>query len=162
MNYHHIQQVQHKRSLLRFQGNFHVTGMEENRKTGHSITEFSGDFGLGGGTSTLFATSGSELKYNVIGTFDNTTKILTFEGERNTSQSRIVAILQRRIKWLKNYSHGNIRSDDVKRLKQEVAELLAEDAKADKLKRLPLYSLRLLVLGLCVVDATTQPDWCRL
>jgi hypothetical protein len=74
-----------KYSMIPFSGDFHVTGIEENRKTGHSTTEFSGDFGLGGGTSTLFATTGSEFKYSVIGTFDNTTKVLTFEGQRSTS-----------------------------------------------------------------------------
>jgi adenine-specific DNA methylase len=64
-------------------------------------------------------------------------------GKLTRTKNDRIAILQRRIKWLNNYSHGNIRSDDVKRLKQEVAELLAEDAKADKLRRLPLYSCKI-------------------
>ena len=54
-----------------------------------------------------------------------------------------VAILQKRIKWIENYSRGNIRSDDVKQLKAELADLLEEDAKADKLRSLPLYSCRI-------------------
>jgi hypothetical protein len=52
------------------------------------------------------------------------------------------AVLQRRIKWMENYYHGaNI--NDLKALKQELAELLEEDAKYDKLRSLPLYSCRI-------------------
>jgi hypothetical protein len=54
-----------------------------------------------------------------------------------------VAILQKRIKWIENYSRGNNRSDEVKALKQELAELLSEDAKADKPRSLPLYGCRI-------------------
>jgi hypothetical protein len=56
-----------------------------------------------------------------------------------------VVILQRRIKWMENYSCGNNNgnSNDIKQLKQELAELLEEDAKADKLRSLPLYSCRI-------------------
>jgi hypothetical protein len=71
--------------VIPFYGNFHVIGIEENRKTGHSTIEFSGDLGLGGGTSTMDASMNPEFKYNVTGTFDNATKVLTFEGQRNTS-----------------------------------------------------------------------------
>jgi hypothetical protein len=46
---------------------------------------FSGDFGLGGGTTTVDAAATPEYKYSVSGTFDNATKVLTFEGERNRS-----------------------------------------------------------------------------
>jgi hypothetical protein len=53
-----------------------------------------------------------------------------------------VIILQRRIKWMENYYHG-VNKDDLKQLKQEVADLLEEDAKADKLRSLPLYSCRI-------------------
>ena len=57
------------------------------------------------------------------------------------TKSTRITILGKRIKWLENYSRGNNRSDDdVKQLKQELTELLEEDAKADKLRRLPLYS----------------------
>jgi hypothetical protein len=38
---------------------------------------------------------------------------------------------------------GNIRSDDVKQLKQELTDLLQEDTKADKLRSLPLNSCRI-------------------
>jgi hypothetical protein len=70
-----------KYNLVRFQGDFHVTGIEEDRKTGNSVMAFSGDdFGFGSITST-----GPEFKYNVTGTFDNATNVLTFEGQRNTS-----------------------------------------------------------------------------
>ena len=74
-----------KYSVIPFAGNFHITGIEESRKTGHSITGFSGDFGLGGGTSSMFATTSPEFKYSVNGTFDNTTELLTFEGQRKIS-----------------------------------------------------------------------------
>jgi hypothetical protein len=42
-----------KYSMIPFYGNFHVTGIEENRKTGHSIMVFTGDIGLAGGTSIM-------------------------------------------------------------------------------------------------------------
>jgi hypothetical protein len=65
--------------------------------------------------------------------------------------------LQRRIKWLEeryprrhggggsssNNSNGNGSSGIVVQLKQEVAELLSEEAKRDKLRSLPLYSCRI-------------------
>jgi hypothetical protein len=40
-----------------------------------------------------------------------------------------------------NYSHDNIRSEDdsIKQLKEGLANLSEEDAKADKLRRLPLF-----------------------
>jgi hypothetical protein len=41
---------------------------------------FNGDFGLGDTSIT-----NAEFKYNVTGTFDNSTKVLTFEGQRTTS-----------------------------------------------------------------------------
>jgi hypothetical protein len=40
---------------------------------------------------------------------------------------------------------GNIRSDDVKQLKQELTDLLQEDTKADKLRSLPCIAAKLLV-----------------
>jgi hypothetical protein len=45
-------------------------------------------------------------------------------GVPRTKNDR-VAILQKRIKWIENYSRGNNRSDEVKALKQELAELLS-------------------------------------
>jgi hypothetical protein len=55
--------------------------------------------------------------------------------------------LQKRIKWIENYSRGNVNrpsyTNEVKELKQELAELLEEDAKADKLRCLRLYSCRI-------------------
>ena len=58
-----------------------------------------------------------------------------------------VAILQKRIKWIENYSHGKINRpsyvNEVKQIKQELAELQEEDAKYDKLRRLPLYSCKI-------------------
>jgi hypothetical protein len=46
-------------------------------------------------------------------------------------------ILQRRIKWMENYSRG-YNNNDLKQLKAELAELLEQDAKPDKLKCLVL------------------------
>ena len=51
-------------------------------------------------------------------------------------------ILQRRIKWMENYSRVS-SINDLQQLKQELAELLEEDAKADKLRSLPLYSCKI-------------------
>jgi hypothetical protein len=73
-----------KYNLIPFSGHFHITSIEENRKTGHDVMIFSGDFGLGD-TNSRFALSSPEFEYNVNGTFDNTTKVLSFGGQRNTS-----------------------------------------------------------------------------
>jgi hypothetical protein len=47
-----------------------------------------------------------------------------------------------------HHSNGNSNNDDgrnvVKQLRQELAELLEEDAKADKLRSLPFYTAELL------------------
>jgi hypothetical protein len=69
-----------KYSMIPFSDDFHVTGIEENRKTGNNVMVFNGDFGLGDTSVT-----NAEFKYNVTGTFDNATKVLTFEGQRSTS-----------------------------------------------------------------------------
>jgi hypothetical protein len=56
------------------------------------------------------------------------------------------ALLQTRIKWMENYRRGGnstSKDEDLKALKQELAELLEEDAKADKLRTLALYSCRI-------------------
>lgn len=71
-----------KYSLIPFAGNFHTTSIEENRNTANSVLLFSGDFGLGGGTTTIDAAANPEFRYSVTGTFDNATKELNFEGER--------------------------------------------------------------------------------
>jgi hypothetical protein len=54
-------------------------------------------------------------------------------------------ILQRRIEWIEHYRRGNntTKDDDLRVLRQELAELLEEDAKNDKLRCLPLYSCRI-------------------
>jgi hypothetical protein len=65
--------------------------------------------------------------------------------QKTKPKSNRIAVLERQIKWLENYSRGNngkSSSDVVKQLKQELAALL-EDAKADKLRNLPLYSYRI-------------------
>jgi DNA repair exonuclease SbcCD ATPase subunit len=64
-----------------------------------------------------------------------------------STKSNRIAVLEKRIKWLENYRRGNNRSssynNNVKQLKQELADLLEEDAKDDKLRSLPLYSCRI-------------------
>jgi hypothetical protein len=77
-------------------------------------------------------------------------------GKLAARNDRIV-VLQRQIKWIKEHyqgrylcrhrGNGNIignSNDDgvVMQLKQELAELLEEDATYDKLRSLPLYSCR--------------------
>jgi hypothetical protein len=68
-------------------------------------------------------------------------------GKLSKPNSNRIAVLEKRIKWLENYSRGNINRpsyiNDVKAVKQELAELLEEDAKVDKLRSLPLYSCRI-------------------
>jgi adenine-specific DNA methylase len=60
-----------------------------------------------------------------------------------------IVVLEKQIKWIEAHSHhgnNNRSSDDngsIKQLKQELAELLTEEAKADKLRRLRLYSCRI-------------------
>jgi predicted metal-dependent hydrolase len=66
----------------------------------------------------------------------------------NPTKGNRIAILQKRIKWIENYSRGNINRpsyhiNEVKALKAELADLLEKDAKADKLRRLPLYSCKI-------------------
>jgi hypothetical protein len=81
-------------------------------------------------------------------------------GKLNKPHNDRVAILQKRIKWLENYFRGNNRAsyiNDIKALKQELAELLEEDAKADKLRSLPLYSCR--ITGWKFVCSTCYPRW---
>ena len=54
--------------------------------------------------------------------------------QKTKPKSNRIAVLERQIKWLENYSRGNngkSSSDVVKQLKQELAALLEEDAKAD-------------------------------
>ena len=55
-----------------------------------------------------------------------------------------------------NYSHGNNsnKNDDVKQLKQELADLLEEYTKADKLRSLPLYSCSLYVQNVMIRSTT--------
>jgi hypothetical protein len=54
--------------------------------------------------------------------------------------------LQKQIRWIEDHSHGissNNAIAEVKQIKAELAELLEEDAKYDKLRSLPLYSCRI-------------------
>jgi hypothetical protein len=66
-------------------------------------------------------------------------------GKLTKPNSNRIAVLEKRIKWIENYPHhrrGSTDNDVVVQL-QELAELLEEDAKADKLRSLPLYSCRI-------------------
>jgi hypothetical protein len=53
-----------KYSLIPFAGNFHTTSIEENRNTANSVLLFSGDFGLGGGTTAVDAVMNPEFNWN--------------------------------------------------------------------------------------------------
>jgi hypothetical protein len=67
-------------------------------------------------------------------------------GKLSSPQNGRITVLQNRIKWLEGHYHshplGNTdtKSDTLKALRQELAELLEEDAAYDKLRNLPLYS----------------------
>jgi hypothetical protein len=63
-------------------------------------------------------------------------------GKLIKPKSNRIAILERRINWLENYPHSN-NNIIIKQLKQELADILEEDAKADKLRNIPLYSCRI-------------------
>jgi hypothetical protein len=56
-----------------------------------------------------------------------------------------ITLLEHRIKWIE--THPRLLKDSInnsiKQLKQELTELLEEEAKADKLRSLPLYSCRI-------------------
>jgi hypothetical protein len=66
-------------------------------------------------------------------------------------KSNRIAALKRQIMWIEEHHHlhrrhGNTNNNNnaaVKQLKQELADLLEEDAEADKLRNLPLYSCRI-------------------
>jgi hypothetical protein len=66
-------------------------------------------------------------------------------GKLNSPCNDRVVILQRRIKWIENYRRGGSTSkdNDLKALRQELSDLLEEEAKYDKLRSLPLYSCRI-------------------
>ena len=59
-------------------------------------------------------------------------------------RSNRIDALRKQIKWIEDHSHGNNAKADanIKELKAEL-ELLEEEAKADALRRLPLYSCRI-------------------
>ena len=58
-------------------------------------------------------------------------------------RSNRIDTLQKQIRWIENHSRGNNAIAEVKQIKQELTKLLKEDAKADKLRSLPLYSCRI-------------------
>jgi hypothetical protein len=77
-------------------------------------------------------------------------------GKLTKPKSNRITILEKRIKWLeegyprRRRGSNNKSSDDdnnvssiIIQLKQELADLLEEDAKTDKLRCLPLYSCRI-------------------
>jgi hypothetical protein len=73
-----------KYNLIRFQGDFHVTGVEQDRKTGNSVMALNGNFGFGNITPGGGWYS-PEFNYKVTGSFDNATRVLIFEGQRSIS-----------------------------------------------------------------------------
>jgi hypothetical protein len=61
---------------------------------------------------------------------------------------------------MEDYYHG-ANVDDLQQLKQELAELLEEDAKYHKLRSLPLYSAGLLAADLYVQGVMIRPTTTR-
>ena len=58
-------------------------------------------------------------------------------------RSNRIDTMQKRVKWIENYCRGNINRpyvNEVQQLKAELADLLEQEAKADALRSLPLYS----------------------
>ena len=65
---------------------------------------------------------------------------------RSRANTNRITTLQIRIKWVQDHYCPNIRdnkNDEIKVLKQELADLQAEDTKVDKLRSLPLYCCRI-------------------
>jgi hypothetical protein len=52
-------------------------------------------------------------------------------------------LLEHRIKWIETHPRLKDSINSIKQLKQELADLLEQDAKADKLRSLPLYSCKI-------------------
>jgi hypothetical protein len=57
-------------------------------------------------------------------------------------KGRRVATLRHKIRWIESHGYHN-KTEDLKPLKQEYADLLAEDERADKLRNLNLISCKL-------------------
>jgi hypothetical protein len=56
-----------------------------------------------------------------------------------------IAYLEKRIRWVETHPHYVINSNNCKAEKEELAELLKEDKKRDILRRIPLYSSKMIV-----------------
>jgi hypothetical protein len=54
-----------------------------------------------------------------------------------------ITLLKHRIDWIQSHPKLKDSMNSIKQLKAELAVLLEEDAKADKLRSLPLYSCRM-------------------
>jgi hypothetical protein len=73
--------------------------------------------------------------------FNDPFELTSFEEiqEMDKQRSQAIDALQKQIKWIENHSHGNAIADvNLKQIKQELAELLQEEAKVDALRRLAL------------------------
>jgi hypothetical protein len=69
---------------------------------------------------------------------------IVVEGGLARPHGNRITLLEHKIKWIE--THPRLLKDSVssiKQLKQELADLLAEEAKADKLRSLSLYSCRI-------------------
>jgi hypothetical protein len=54
-----------------------------------------------------------------------------------------VTVLENRINYLENHASGNNNAYEIKKAKEEIAAIQAEEAKLEKLRHLPLYSSRI-------------------
>ena len=67
-------------------------------------------------------------------------------GKLTRTNNDRIGTLQKQIKWIEeHYYHHNPRGkdEDIKVLRQELEDLLAEDSEYDKLRSLPLYSCKI-------------------
>jgi hypothetical protein len=63
-------------------------------------------------------------------------------GRLPTPYRNRITLLKHRIDWLQSHPRLKDSINSINQLKQELAELLEQEAKADKLRCLPLYSCR--------------------
>jgi hypothetical protein len=137
-----------------------IEEMERQRLQAVEALEISDDNGSGGGSGTVKCQSCSMVVP------------LLKRSMSSRPRSIRIGVLQRQIKWLEQHykyicrlnhhvlatalaaaggnggkgngnGDGDNDGDVLKQIKQELAELLEEDAKADKLRNIPLYSCKI-------------------
>jgi hypothetical protein len=70
------------------------------------------------------------------------------DNPKKRCKDRLI-VLRRRIEYIENYRWGNYgngnaaKQEDLRAIRQEIAYLEEQEAKADKMRKLPLYGVRL-------------------